>query len=119
MSKAILICVLMSSGLTSGGASEIAPSSALASRPDMSKRAAFDQACRDATALIIYGRYEEAPLSARAMANVRMCNGHPLQSICENISKTVLQEYGKTPFTCGSNIADSVPSVFLPDKPSR
>jgi hypothetical protein len=119
MSKAILICVMILSGLTPGVASETGSSSALVPKPDMSKRAAFDQACRDATALIIYGRYEEAPLSARALANVRMCNGHPLQAICQKISKTVLDEYGKTPFTCGSDIAESVPPVIPADEPSH
>ena len=116
MSKAILICAVLLSGLTSGVADEIAVRSGIAPQADMSKKAAFNQACLDAIVLMANGYDEQTPLSARASANVKMCNGHPFQTICEISSQAMLREYGKTPFTCGANVADSVPLVFPPDR---
>jgi hypothetical protein len=115
MSKAFLVCVALLSGLTSGVADQIGTPSGAARKADMSRKAAFDAACLDAVALVANNNYQ-TPLSARALANVKMCNGHPSQAICEISSRVMLQEYGKTPFTCGTNIADCVPLVFPADR---
>jgi hypothetical protein len=116
MLKVIMVCAVLLSGLTSGVADEIAARSGIAPKADMDKKAAFNQACLDAVALVASNYYEQTPLSARASANVKMCNGHPFQTICEISSQAMLREYGKTPFTCGTNVADSVPLVFPPDR---
>jgi hypothetical protein len=115
MSKAILVCVVLLSGLTSAVADQIRTPSGVARKADTSRKAAFDGACLDAIALVANNNYQ-TPLSARALANVMMCNGHPSQAICEISSRVMLQEYGKTPFTCGTNVADSVPLVFPADR---
>jgi hypothetical protein len=53
-----------------------------------------------------------------AMAHVRRCNGHPNKVACEITSQAMMREYGKTPFTCGSDTADySVPVIVLPENP--
>jgi hypothetical protein len=116
MSKAILVCVVLLSGLTSGVADQIGIPSGVVPKADMSREAAFDGACSDAVVLSAHSYSDQMPLSARAAANVRMCNGHPSQAICEISSRVMLQEYGKTPFTCGTNVADSVPLVFPADR---
>jgi hypothetical protein len=116
MSKAVLVCVVLLSGLMSGVADEIGTPSGIAPKADMSRRAAFDAACLDAIALAANNYYDQTPLSVRALANVKMCNGHPFQTICEISSRAMLREYGKTPFTCGTNVADSVPLVFPADR---
>jgi hypothetical protein len=118
MSKAISVCVVLLSGLTSGAADQVGTPSGVAEKADMDKIAAFNAACLDAMALMLNNHYDQAPPSARAAANVKMCNGHPYQTICEISSRTMLQEYGKTPFTCGTNTADSVPLVFPADRPA-
>jgi hypothetical protein len=118
MSKAVLVCAVFLSGLTSGVADEIGIPSGIAPKADMSRKAAFDAACLDAIALAANNYNDQTPLSARALANVKMCNGHPSQTICEISSGAMLREYGKTPFTCGTNVADSVPLVFPADRPA-
>jgi hypothetical protein len=115
MSKAILVCVVLLSGLTSGVADQIGTPSGVTLKADMERKAAFDAACLDAVALMANNNYQ-TPLSARVLANVRMCNGHPSRAICEISSRVMLEEYGKTPFTCGTNVADSVPLVFPADR---
>jgi hypothetical protein len=116
MSKAIWVCIVLLSGLTSGVADQIGTPSGVARKADMSKKAAFDAACLDAIVLVVNNYNDQAPLSARALANVKMCNGHPSQGICEGYSRVMLLEYGKTPFTCGTNVADCVPLVFPADR---
>ena len=118
MSKAILVCVVLLSGSTSGVADQIGTPLDVARKADMSRKAAFDAACLDATALVANNYSDQTSLSARALANVKMCNGHPSQTICEISSRAMLQEYGKTPFTCGTNVTDSVPLVFPADRPA-
>lgn len=115
MPNAILVCVLFLSGLTSAVADETGPRSDIAAKDDMSSKAAFDQACTDAIVLIANSYGGHTSPSARALANVKMCNGHPSRVTCEITSQTMLREYGKTPFTCGTNTADSVPLVFPAD----
>jgi hypothetical protein len=112
MSKAILVCVVFLSGLTSGVADQIGTPSGVAQEANLGRKAAFDAACLDAIALVANSYFDQAPLSARALANVKMCYGHPSQTICEISSRAMLQEYGKTPFTCATNVADSVPLIF-------
>jgi hypothetical protein len=119
MSKAILVCVVLLSGLTSGVADQIGIPSGVVPKADMSREAAFDAACLDAMALAANSYSDHMPLSARASANVRMCNGHPSQAICQISSQGMLEHYGKTPFTCGTNTADSVLSVYPADGPYR
>jgi hypothetical protein len=116
MSKAILVGVVLLSGLTPGVADQIGTPSGVAREADMGRKAAFDAACLDAIALVANNYFDQAPLSARALANVKMCNGHPSQTICEISSRAMLQQYGKTPFTCATNVADSVPLIFPADK---
>jgi hypothetical protein len=116
MPKAILVCVVLLSGLTFGATDQTAAQSGTVPKADMSKRAAFDAACRDAVALVADNYNDRAPLSSRALANVKMCNGHPSETICDATSRAMLREYGKTPFTCGTDVADSVPLVFPPER---
>jgi hypothetical protein len=101
MTKAILVCVALLSGVASGVADQIETSPGVAEKADMDRIAAFTTACLDATALMLNNQYDQAPLSARVAANVKMCNGHPYQTICDISSRVMLQEYGKTPFTMG------------------
>jgi hypothetical protein len=105
MNKAVSFCLVF-----------VPVSTSWAAEADMSKKAAFDEACQNAIVLVANSYYDQTPPSARASANVMMCNGHPSQMICEISSQVMLREYGKTPFTCGSNVADSVPSIFPADK---
>ena len=116
MPNAILVCVLFLSGLTFAVADEIGRRSDIAAKDDMSSKAAFDQACLDAVLFAANSYADRTPPSVRASANVRMCNGHPSRMICEIASQTMLREYGKSPFTCGTNTADSVPLVFPADR---
>jgi hypothetical protein len=51
MSKAVLVCAVFLSGLTSGVADEIGIPSGIAPKADMSRKAAFDAACLDAIAV--------------------------------------------------------------------
>jgi hypothetical protein len=87
MSKAILVCAVLLSGSTPGVADEIGPPSRIAPKADMSRKAAFDAACSDAIALTANNYFDHTPPSARALANVRMCNGHPSRTICEIASR--------------------------------
>lgn len=87
----------------------------LVAKPDMSKKAEFDKACLDAIGFMAESYSSHTPPSGRAMANVKMCNGHPLMTMCEISSQAMLREYGKTPFTCGTDTADSVPLFFPED----
>jgi len=48
------------------------------------------------------------------VGNIKKCNGHPFRTICEIASQAMLREYGKTPFTCGTDVADSVRLIFPP-----
>jgi hypothetical protein len=115
MPKAILVCVLLLSCLTPGIANENGAAPPLAQKDNMSSKAAFDQACLDAILFAAKSYNDREPLSVRASANVKMCNGHPSGMICEVASQAMLREYEKTPFTCGTNTADSVPLIFLED----
>ena len=120
MSKAILVCVLPFAGLSSGltSAAPVSPSFPWAScqRPTRPANAA----CLQAIDLVIrnYGDEGGKPLSAMAVALVRRCNGHPDRAIRETSSQTMLREFGKTPFTCGANTADSVPLILPAGMPA-
>jgi hypothetical protein len=127
MSKAILVCVLLVSGLMSGLLSgstsaaadqPVVPSGPVPKPGDTSQR--DNAACLQAMDLVIrsYGDEGGKPLSAMAMALVRRCNGHPVRAICETSSQAMLREFGKTPFTCGTNTADSVPLILPAEKPA-
>ena len=78
-----------------------------------------DAACLDAITYLIAHSYERSskPLSATALAYVRRCNGHPDKAICERTSQAMIQEVGKTPFTCGSDTADYTLPVIVPENP--
>jgi hypothetical protein len=121
MSKAIQVCVLLfaslMSGLTSAAADVIAAPSGVVSKVDETRELA-NAACLQAIDLVMrnYGDEDGKPLSAMAMALVRRCNGHPVRAICDMSSQAMLREYGKTPFTCGTNAADSVPLILPADK---
>ena len=75
---------------------------------------AADQACRDAVKQVgrIYDDQTGKPLSSLAVALVRRCNGHPSEMMCQAMSRVMLEMYGKTPFTCGTNAADSIPLIL-------
>jgi hypothetical protein len=120
MSKVMLACAtLVLSALvlgSSAAADEIAPASG-------ERRLVFsaDEACLDAIQYLIRNDYERSdkPLSALGLALVRSCNGHPKKFICEATSQAVMREFGKTPFTCGSNILDDPPLLLPPDNPAQ
>jgi hypothetical protein len=127
MSKAILVCVLLfvglmsglMSGLTSAAADQpIVPSGTVPKAEQTGQR--DNAACLQAMDLVIrnYGDEGGKPLSAMAMALVRRCNGHPVRAICETSSQAMQREFGKTPFTCGTNTADSVPLILPAEKPA-
>lgn len=118
MSKVILVCAMLLSGLTSAVADQIGAPFGVARKADEDRKAAFDAACLDAIALVASNYYDQTPLSARALANVKMCNGHPSRTICEISSRAMLQEFEESPFTCGTNVADSVPLIFPADRPA-
>jgi hypothetical protein len=115
MSKAFLVCVALILCLPPMAAEEAGTSS-----QQSIVDAAADQACLDAVAYLANNQYGQSdkPLSAMASAHVRRCNGHPDKIICETASRVIRQEYGKTPFTCGSDTADySMPLILPPDNP--
>jgi hypothetical protein len=123
MLKAILVCVLLFpsllSGLTSAAADQpIVPSGVVPNADQTSQRA--NEACLQAMDLVMsnYGDADGKPLTAMAVALVRRCNGHPLRAICDMSSQAMLREFGKTPFTCGTNTADSVPLILPFDRPA-
>jgi hypothetical protein len=122
MSKAILVCVLFFSGLMSGltaaAGQPVVPSGVVPKTDDTSLR--DNAVCLQAIDLVIrnYGEGNNKPLSAMAVALVRRCNGHPVRAICETSSEAMLLEFGKTPFTCGTNTADSVPLILPAEKPA-
>jgi len=123
MSKAILVCVFLfaslMSGLTSAAADQtVAPSGAAPKAGETQEPA--NAACLQAIDLVMrnYGDEGDKPLSAMAVALVRRCNGHPVRAICDMSSQAMLREYGKTPFTCGTNAADSVPLIVPADRPA-
>jgi hypothetical protein len=121
MLKAIPVCVWLFasllSGLTSAVADQPVVPSGVGPAPDTTEQRA-SAACLQAIDLVIrnYGDGNDKPLSAMAVALVRRCNGHPVRAICEQSSQTMLREFGKTPFTCGSNTADSVPLILPAEK---
>lgn len=123
MSKAILVCVLafasLLPGLTSAAADQpVVPHGIVPKADDTGQR--DNAACLQAMDLVIrnYGDEGGKPLSAMAVALVRRCNGHPVGAICETSSQAMLREFGKTPFTCGTNTADSVPLILPAEKPA-
>ena len=123
MLKAIQVCVLLFAsliaGLTFAAADQpVVPSGVVAKADQTSQRA--NAACLQAMDLAIrnYGDEGGKPLSAMAMALVRRCNGHPVRAICETSSQAMQREFGKTPFTCGTNTADSVPLILPAEKPA-
>jgi hypothetical protein len=111
--KVFLVCAVAMSSATAGIAGERAADSA--AKDNMSLEAAYDEACANAFVLILNSYSDHSPLSDRAVANIQMCNGHPNQMDCEISSKMLLREYNKSPFTCGTNTATSVPQVFPAD----
>jgi hypothetical protein len=114
MSKAIFVSVALILSLPSVAAEE----SGTSPRNQYEPNPLADKACLDAIAYLLNHDYERSdePLSAMALAHVRRCNGHPNTLICETTSRMTMQEYGKTPFTCGSDTADySMPVIVLPD----
>jgi hypothetical protein len=122
MSKTILVCVLLfsslMSGLTSAAADEIAAQAGVVKKADETRERA-NEACLQAIDLVMrhYGDEDGGkPLSAMAVALVRRCNGHPSRAICDMSSQAMLREFGKTPFTCGTNTADSVPLILPFDR---
>ncbi|SCB54702.1 hypothetical protein GA0061098_102955 [Bradyrhizobium shewense] len=75
-----------------------------------------DQACFDAVSHIARD-YDESgmkPTSPLVAALIRRCNGHPNRLACDAVSNAVVPELGSSPFTCGSNTADSVPLILPP-----
>ena len=76
-----------------------------------------DLACLDAIGYLASHGYERSTPSAAALAHVRRCNGHPNKIACEITSQATMREYGKTPFTCGSDIADYTLPVIVPENP--
>jgi hypothetical protein len=127
MSKAILVCVLLFSGMISGPMSgltsaaadqPVVPHGVVAKAGETSQR--DNAACLQAIDLVMrnYNDKDGEPLSVMAVALVRRCNGHPVRAICETSSQAMLREYGKTPFTCGINTADSVPLILPAEKPA-
>ena len=116
MSKAIFVFVVLVFSLPSVAAEKVGTSS----QNQYVENPAANQACLDAIAYLLNHDYERSdkPLSAMALAHVRRCNGHPNTLICETTSRIMMREYGKTPFTCGSDTADySMPVIVLPDNP--
>lgn len=114
MSKAILVFVALAVSLLSAVAEAAGPSL----RKPHALDAVADQACLDAIAYLAYHDYErsDGPLSAMALAHVRRCNAHPDRLVCETTSGIVKREYGKTPFTCGSDTADyTMPVIIVPE----
>jgi hypothetical protein len=72
-----------------------------------------DQACLNAITQLVINRYDsDKPLSALTEMLIRICNGHPNAATCETASQAVFREYGKSPFTCGSNALDRVPLIL-------
>ena len=106
----------MARRISSAGADEVAPASG-------ERRLIFsaDEACLDAVRYLAYSDYERSdkPLSALGSALVRNCNGHPKKFICEATSQAVMREFGKTPFTCGTNTLDDPPLILPPDNSTR
>jgi hypothetical protein len=98
MSKAILVYILFLSGLTTAVADQIETPSVTSPKDDMSRKAAFDEACADAVALVANSYFDHKPPSARATANIKMCNGHPSRIICETASQVMLREFEKNAF---------------------
>ena len=121
MLKVFLACatvVLSASvlGISSAAADEVAPAS-----EDRRLVTSADQACSDAVRYLAYSDYERSdkPLSALGSALVRSCNGHPQKIICEATSQTVMREFGKTPFTCGTNTLDDPPLILPRDNSTQ
>jgi hypothetical protein len=114
MSKAIVVFVALVFSLPS-----IAAEEAGTSRNQDEPNLLADMACLDAIAYLAEHDYERSdkPLSAMALAHVRRCNGHPNKGTCETTSRIMMREYGKTPFTCGSDTADYSMPVIVPEHP--
>jgi hypothetical protein len=110
---ATLVSLALLSGAASGHANEIRASN-IDLNPNASRRAEFDEACLEAIAFMAESYHFRSTRSARALATVKMCNGHPSRTICEISSQAILEKYGKTPLTCGMDTANSVPLVFPP-----
>jgi hypothetical protein len=115
----VLSALVLSSlavSISSAAADEAAPASG-------ERRLVFstDGACLDAVSYLARSDYERSdkPLSALGLALIRSCNGHPKKIICEATSQAVMREFGKTPFTCGSNILDDPPLLLPPDNPAQ
>jgi hypothetical protein len=116
MSKAFLVFVVLVFSLPSVAAEEADPSSPNQEEPNW----LADTACLDAITYLIAHSYERSskPLSATALAYVRRCNGHPDKAVCEVTSQAMMRQYGKTPFTCGSDTADyTTMPVIVPEHP--
>jgi hypothetical protein len=113
--KVILVCALALLNPSVGIADEIGRPSVAASKNDMSLGAAYSEACVNAVVLTWNSYFNNLPLTDRASANVKMCNGHPDQMVCETMRNMLAREFGKSPQTCGTNTAKSVPQVFPND----
>ena len=62
-----------------------------------------------------YGDRNAEPFSEMAIALIKRCNANPNRMPCEVASKTMMREYGKSPFSCGVNTVYTGPVILLPD----
>jgi hypothetical protein len=112
MHRVFLVCALALSSLSAAIAGENGRPFGPASKDDMSMEAAYNDACSNAFALTLNSYSDHSPLTDRAVANIKMCNGHPNRVICEITTNMMVREYGKSPQTCGTDTVASVPAVF-------
>jgi sugar/nucleoside kinase (ribokinase family) len=111
MSKKMLVGVLVL--LLSG----MAASAGEPSRLRSGVKTEFDQACLGALGHLPshYGKVGSEPFSEMAVALIKRCNANPDRMICDVTSKTMMREYGKTPFACGVDTVYTGPVILLPD----
>jgi len=115
VSKAFLVFVALVFSLPS----VVAEEAGAPSQNEYEPNPLADLACLDAIDYLASHGYERSdkPLSAMARAYIRRCNGHPNKIACEITSQAMMREYGKTPFTCGSDTADYRMPVIVPENP--
>jgi hypothetical protein len=113
MSRKLLAGLLLMLGCTAAAAGEGGASSRAGSEVET----VFDQACMAAVyqAVGYYDDRSAQPLSGMALALVKRCNANPNRMVCEVASKTMMREYGKTPFSCGIDTEYTGPVILLPD----
>ena len=71
-------------------------------------RAKYDNACADAAATLVtfkngndnsdFAKRRFAELPAR----IKLCNAHPIQSVCQSTVQVLMDVVGKSPLSCGS-----------------